>query len=338
MMNRTINIAVIGCGRWGPNHVRNFSHLAGSRTLMCADHDRKRLQTMKKTFRSIYPTTDYREILRHPKIDAVVVATQAATHYRLVKEALLAGKDVLCEKPLCLNLKNAQELVDLARRRKRILMTSHVFLFHAGIRKLKALIGRGACGEIYYFHSERTHLGPFRKDVNAAWDLASHDVAIFNYLLDSSPLEVSARGGHYLSGKKEDTVFITLTYPKRVLVHIHASWLSPQRVRQITAVGSKKTIVWNDLAQEGPLKIYNRCAVEQYYESFGDFQTMTREGSITIPKVRLEEPLKVQDAHFLDCIRSRRQPLTNGREGLEVIRVLAAVDRSLARKGAPVAL
>ena len=165
---KTINVGVIGCGHWGPNHVRNFSHLAGSRALMCADRNPNRLRVMKETFRNIHPTKNYRDILRHPDINAVVISTQAATHYQIARDSLLAGKDVLCEKPMCLAVKEAQELNDLAARKKRILMLSHVFLFNAGIRKFKDLIQKGSCGSPLYLHSERIGLGPIRNDCNAA--------------------------------------------------------------------------------------------------------------------------------------------------------------------------
>jgi predicted dehydrogenase len=332
-----IHVGVIGCGQWGPNHVRNFSHLSGSRALMCADLSEKRLRVMKETFRNIRPTRDHREILNHPKIDAVVIATPTATHYRLVKESLLAGKDVLCEKPLCLKVDEARELVRLAKRRKRILMVGHVFLFNPGIRKLKQLVAKGQCGRIYYIHSERTNLGPFRTDVNSVWDLAAHDVSIFNYLLSAMPREVSARGGRYLQKHLEDVAFISLVYPMGILVNIHVSWLDPRKVRQITVVGDKKMVIWDDLDHMGPIKIYNR-QVEQhnFYETFGEFYLLAKEGSITIPRVESYEPLKTQDAHFLECVAKRKKPLTDGASALDAVRILCAIEASLARKGVPV--
>lgn len=329
-----IHMAVIGCGQWGPNHVRNFSHLAGSRTLMCADLDTHRLKVMKETFRYIHPTTDYREILRHPKIDGVVISTPTQSHYKLVKESLLAGKDVLCEKPLCTEIKQAEELIRLAQKKKRILMVGHVFLFNAGIQKLKELMSQKTFGKLYYLHSERTNLGPIRSDVNAIWDLAPHDIAIFNYLLNSSPVEVSARGGKYLQGL-EDVAFISLLYPKNILVNIHVSWLDPKKVRQITVVGSKRMLTWDDLDNAMPVRIYDRTVVQHYYETFGEFYLRAKEGNITIPKIDLYEPLKTQDAHFLDCIIKRKQPLTDAKSALSVLKTLKAIDESLTRRGAP---
>ncbi|MBI3306459.1 MAG: Gfo/Idh/MocA family oxidoreductase [Candidatus Omnitrophica bacterium] len=329
-----INIGIIGCGQWGPNHVRNFSHLSGSRALMCADLNEKRLKAMKETFRNIHPTYDHREILRHPKIDAVVISTPTKTHYQLVKESLLAGKDVLCEKPLCTSIPEARQLIKLAKKLKRILMVGHVFLFNSGIQKLHNLIDDGSCGRLYYMHSQRTNLGPFRTDVNAVWDLATHDIAIFNHLLKSQPLEVSARGGKFLQKKIEDVAFISLFYPMNVLVNIHVSWLDPRKVRQITVVGDKKMVIWDDLDNVGPIRCYDRRVIPHYYyQTFGEFYLLAKEGNITIPKVDLSEPLKAQDGHFLDCIRNRKQPLTNAQSGLDVIKVLEAIQKSLAQKG-----
>jgi len=334
-----INLGVIGCGQWGPNHIRNFAQVQDARVLMCADLSPDRLRAMKESFRTVHTTAHYKDILKHPKIDAVVISTPSASHYKLVKESLLAGKDVLCEKPLCLNEKHAKELIRIASAKKKILMVGHVFLYNAGIQALRHLIQRKHCGQIYYLHSERTNLGPFRQDVNAVWDLAAHDVSIFNYLLGVRPIEVTARGGIYLQKKLEDVAFITLTYPKKILVSIHVSWLDPRKVRQITVVGNKRMIIWDDLDQTGPVRIYDRQVVQKYYyETFGEFQLLAKEGTITIPKVDLCEPLKAQDKEFIKAVQTRRQPLSDGATGLEVVKVLKAAERSLARRGAPVQL
>lgn len=334
-----IHFGVIGCGQWGPNHVRNFSHLADSRVLMCADLNEARLKVMKDTFRSIHPTTDYKEILAHPKIDAVVIATPTSTHYPLVRQCLLAGKDVLCEKPLCLKVDEARELAALAHRKKRILMIGHVFLFNSGIRWVREMVRAGQCGRIYYMHSERTNLGPFRTDVNAVWDLAAHDVAIFNYFLNAKPVEVSARGGKYLQQRLEDVAFISLIYPRNVLVNIHVSWLDPRKVRQITVVGDKKMVIWDDMDNVGPVKIYDRQVVKRnYYETFGEFHLLAKEGSITMPKIDLYEPLKTQDKHFLECVRDRKTPIADAQSAVDAVMVLSGIQESLKKRGGPVTL
>lgn len=334
-----INIGVIGCGQWGPNHIRNFSHASGSRVLICSDLNVARLAVMKETFRNVRTTTNYREILKNSAIDAVAIATPTQSHYQLVKESLLAGKDVLCEKPLCTKVSEARELIRIAKQKKRILMIGHVFLFNSGIQELKRLIQKKACGKIYYMHSERTNLGPFRRDVNAVWDLAAHDISIFNYLLNSSPIEVSARGGVYLQKNIEDVAFISLIYPNNVLVNVHVSWLDPKKVRQITIVGNKKMLIWDDLDNMGPVKIYNKQVVQKYYyETFGEFYLLAKEGTISIPKICLFEPLKAQASHFLKCVRTRQNSSSDGISGLEVVKVLSAIQKSLQKRGASVSI
>ncbi len=332
-----IQIGVIGCGQWGPNHIRNFTNLEDSRVAACSDLDSVRLTAMSKLVKGIETTRNYRDILHNPRIDAVVISTPAALHYKIAKESLLAGKDVLCEKPLCTKVSDAIKLTELAKKLKRVLMVGHVFVFNPGIRKLKELIQKKKCGRVYYLHSERTNLGPFRRDVNAVWDLACHDVYIFNYLLNSFPIEVTARGGKYLQSKIEDVAFISMTYPSGVLVNIHVSWLDPKKIRQITVVGNKSMITWDDLDNVGPIKIYDSQVVHKYYyETFGEFALLAREGDITIPKIALQEPLKIQDSHFLECVQKRKQPAADGVAGIQTVKVLTAIQKSLAKRGNPV--
>ena len=332
-----INIGVIGCGQWGPNHIRNFSSFSNSRVAICADLNPSRLRAMQKLYRGLDTTKSYREILKRQDVQAVVIAVPSVHHYQIVRESLLAGKDVLCEKPLCLDGGDARELIRIAKSKKRILMVGHVFLFNPGVRKLRELIQKKNCGSVYYLHAERTNLGPFRTDVNSVWDLASHDVYISNYLLGMRPREVSARGGKYLQRKLDDVAFISLVYPNGVLANIHVSWLDPRKVRQITVVGDKRMMIWDDLDHAGPVKVYDRKVVHHYYNTFGEFALLAKEGDITIPKVDLAEPLKIQDAHFLECVHRRHEPLAgSGREALETVRILSAIQKSIAKGGAPV--
>ena len=200
------------------------------------------------------------------------------------------------------------------------------------------MIKDGSCGRLFYLHSERTNLGPFRTDVNAVTDLATHDISIFNHLLNSVPVEVSARGGKYLQKELEDVAFINLVYPQQVLVNIHVSWLDPRKVRQITVVGDKKMLIWDDLDHVGPVKIYDRHVVHKYYETFGDFNLQVKEGDITIPKIDLYEPLKAQDAYFIECVTKRQNPISDAASAVDVARVLEAIQESLEGKGTPVSL
>ncbi len=341
-MKDKINIGIIGCGHWGPNFIRNFSQLPGSRVWGVCDLDRKKLNHIRRLYPRVKTFADYKKILDSVYVDAVVISTPAITHYALTKEALNKGKHVLVEKPMSLNIKEAQELIVLSRDKKRILMVGHTFLYNSGINKLKELIKNKTLGRVYYLHSKRTNLGPLRKDVSAMWDLAPHDIAIFCYLLDEMPLEIIARGQDYLQKGKEDITFITLTYPDKIIVNIHVSWLDPRKVREITVVGSKKMAVFDDLNTNEPVRLYDkRVIMKKYkhdYDSFKEFQMLIREGEVIIPKISLEEPLKSECRNFLECVQKNAVPLSDGVNGLRVLRILTAIQESLDKKGKPVKL
>jgi len=325
-----IKIGVIGCGHWGPNHIRTFSHFEDCKVVMAADLNTDRLKTIKKLFPDVEVTTRHMDIFEKGDINAVVIATPTTTHYKLVKESLMSGKDVLCEKPLTVSVQEAEELVRLAEDKKKILMVGHVFMYNAGVQALKKYIDEGTLGKIYYMHSKRTNLGPIREDVNAVYDLASHDVSIFSLLLKQLPENLIAKGESFLQNDVEDIAFATLTYPDRVLGNIYVSWLDPQKVRQITIVGDKKMIVWDDLNNFEPIKIYNKGVTkEPYYDDFGQFQLLLHESEILIPKIKLGEPLKAQNQHFLECVKSRKRPISDGQNGLEVVKILSAIQDSL---------
>ncbi len=333
-----IKIAVIGCGHWGPNHIRVFNQLNDAAAVACADVSLERLQAVQRLFPEIRVTQDYHELLADPEIDAVCVAAPTNMHFQISREALKAGKHVFCEKPLALTAEECRALKDLAAAAGRILMVGHVFVFNQGIVKLKEAIDAGQLGVVQYAHAIRTNLGPFRYDVNALWDLAPHDISIFNYLFGSAPLNVSARGQKYL-GSLEDVAFATLEYPHQVVANIHVSWLDPKKVRQITIVGDKKMAVWDDLDNLGPVKIYDKHVerTSLFYETYGEFQLLSREGDITIPKVGLSEPLKIQANYFVDCVREGRDPeRADAGKGMDVVRTLCAIQRSMDGHGAPV--
>lgn len=336
-----ISVGVIGCGQWGPNHIRIFSQLAHSQTLMCADVDEKRLQAVKNLYPHIQTTTHYKDILTHPKIDAVCIASPTDTHYAFTKEALEHDKHVLCEKPLSLNPQECRELKELADQRKRVLMVGHVFVFNSSIVRLKEYIQADELGRIHYAYSTRTNLGPFRYDVNALWDLAPHDISIFNYLFDRCPMNVSARGQKCLGSPREDLAFATLEYPQDIIVNVHVSWLDPRKVRQITIVGDKKMVVWDDLDNVGPIKLYDRHVEKTsvYYDTYGEFKFLTREGNITIPKVALSEPLKTQAEYFVDCIEHDVPPeRADAQKACDVVKTLSAIQESIEKKGECVAV
>ena len=336
-----LTIGVIGCGHWGPNHIRILSHLPNSRVLMCADLSSERLNSIKTLFPHIEITTNYKDILHNKEISAVCISSPTNTHFSITQEALQNDKHVLCEKPLALSPAECSKLKKLASEKKKVLMVGHVFLFNPGIVKLKEYIQSGELGQIHYAHSERTNLGPFRYDVNALWDLAPHDISIFNYLFDRAPASVSARGQRCLGTSLEDLAFATLEYPDNILVNVHVSWLDPKKVRQITIVGNKKMVVWDDLDNVGPVKLYDKHVerTSVFYETYGEFQLLSKEGSITIPNIGFNEPLKIQDQFFVNCVLNKTEPqVADAQKGYDVVKTLCAIQESMDKRGAPVVL
>ena len=331
------NIAVIGLGRWGPNHVRNFSAIRDCRVVAAVDSSGPTRSRFAEAHPEIRAVSDYREVLASKDVDAVVVATPTFTHFEIVAAAIAAGKHVLCEKPLTDRSEDAWQLVYAAKQSGIHLMAGHVFLFNPGIEFLAQALREGTAGKVYYLNAIRTNLGPFRSDVNAAWDLASHDIYIFNHLLASRPTHVSAVGAGFLRPNIEDLVFITLRYGNGVVGHIHVSWLDPKKVRQITLVGEKKMITWDEFGSPGPVCVYDRAVErEPIYDTFGEFQLLTREGDAVMPRIPPQEPLARQAREFAALATGRISELERGhaQQAAEVVDVLEAVSRSLAANGA----
>lgn len=333
-------LGVIGCGYWGPNFIRNFSLAKGARVKYACDLDPKRLSHIQELYPRVQPVREYARVLSDEEADAVVVSTPAQSHYCIARQALEHGKHVLVEKPIATDVESAKRLIELARKKRRVLMVGHTFKFNAGVRKLKSLIDGGALGRICYAYSRRTNLGPLRKDVNAMWDLAPHDISIISYLLGSQPLDVTARGKKFLEHNLEDVAFMTLSYPGNIFVHVHVSWLDPRKVREIIVVGDRRMAVFDDLDTREPVKVYDKAVVRKrfgrHYDSFREFRMIIKSGKTFTPKVRFQEPLKVECAHFLECVRSGSTPLTDGRDGLAVLRVMSALQDSLEKDGVPV--
>lgn len=337
MNNSKINIGIIGCGHWGPNFVRNFSQLPDARVTSVCDINAQRLGHIKHLYPKVGTSTDYHNILNDHKVDAVVVATPAVTHYRFTKELILSNKHILVEKPIAMSVAEAEELIELSAKKKRILMVGHTFLYNPAVNKMKEYVEAGELGRVYYLHSRRTNLGPLRQDVSAMWDLAPHDISIFSYLLNMSPVEVIARGQCYLQKDKEDVAFITLVYPKNIIANIHVSWLDPRKVREITVVGNKKMLVFDDLSSNEPVRLYDKRVMKrkykQDYDSFKEFQMLIQEGEVTIPKFKMDEPMRVECKSFLECIQNNKYPISDGENGLDVLKVLIAIQESMHKKG-----
>jgi predicted dehydrogenase len=335
-----IEVAIVGVGHWGPNYVRNFMGLEGAGVRYVCDIDKAAAARLQRAYPSVKIATDYRDVLDDPHVDAVVVATPAGTHYEIVRASLQQGKHVLVEKPLALSLSEGHDLAELAERGARVLMVGYTFLFNPGIRALKAIVEAGDLGDVYYLHAKRTNLGPVRYDVNAMWDLASHDLSICSYLLGRPPARVAAQGGVYLQPGVPDVAFVTMTYSDNVIGHLHVSWLDPKKTRQLTIVGSKKMAVFDDLDDTGPVRVFDKGVMRETYQreyrSFEEFKLIVRGGSVLIPEVPNQEPLRNQCAHFAECIYRGTPPLTGGAFGADMIGLLLAAQASLDAGGVPV--
>ena len=333
-----IGLAVIGCGEWGPNHIRNFQAQSGARMISAVDSDLKKLDRVRRLFPGINCESDAANVFQDQSVQAVAIATPLRTHYKLVRDALLAGKHVLCEKPLCETTAQARELVDLAKEKNLILMVGHVFLFNPGIIKVKDLLETGELGRLYYLQAVRTNLGPIRKDCNVAFDLATHDVSIFNWLLEAEPIEASATGASFLQEGVEDVVSISLKYPGKVFATIQVSWLNPKKVRQLTVVGSQRMVTWDDLQLGAPVTCYDkRATLRSQYDDYGEFlRVSTWEGDVRLPHIDAEEPLKRQVRYFLDSIESGHLERSGGEFSLGVVRTLEAIATSLRERGRPI--
>ncbi|MDD5565762.1 MAG: Gfo/Idh/MocA family oxidoreductase [Candidatus Omnitrophica bacterium] len=335
---KKINLGIIGCGHWGPNYVRNFSAMPEARVVWVSDLKEERLAHIKQLFPGVKVSRDCNRLINDNSLDAVVIATPTVTHYRMAMRCLRAGKHVLVEKPMTTAVKEAEILLDLASKRKKTLMVGHTFTYNSAVQTIKELITQDKLGRLYYLYSSRTNLGPLRSDVNVLWDLAPHDVSMFSYLLSCQPVKVSAQGASYLRKGIEDVVFITLYFPHNIIAGIHLSWLNPRKVRELTIVGNKKMLVFDDLNSANPIFLYSKGVIRKqislpYYDSFREFQYIIRDGDVTTPKVAMKEPLAAECRHFLDCIMAGKEPHSSGRDGLSVVRVLSAIQNSLEDKG-----
>ena len=330
------SVAVVGVGGWGKNLARNYCQIPGAELRYLCDLDADKLAEVNTQFPAENTTTNFDDLINDDELDAIIIATTGPTHYRLCKQALNAGKDVYVEKPFVLSVVEAEELVKLADDQKAVLMVGHLLEYHPIVQKLKSMIDAGELGEIRYIYSQRLNLGTVRLDENALWNFAPHDISVILYLLGLSPSDVSARGQSYLQPNVEDVVFLAMNFGDKAMGHVHVSWLDPHKTRLITIVGSKRMAVFDDLESSEKLKIYDKGAeVSTDYDTFAEFVGL-RFGDITVPYVRVGEPLRIECEHFLDCVRTRKQPLSDGLDGLRVIRVLEAADKSLHSNGVPV--
>jgi predicted dehydrogenase len=334
-----LNVAVVGYGRWGVNHVRVLQSLPQTRVVAVVDSDLDHLAELIAVHPDIAATTRLDVLLKRDDVDAIIIATPAATHGTIAQVCLAAGKHVLCEKPLTTRSIDAAPLIRLAEEAGVVLMTGHTFLFNAAVTRMRELLAGDAMGDLYYLYARRTNLGPIRGDVNALWDLACHDVAIFNYLLDATPTWVSATGHRILGTPREDVGFVALKYPDGIMAHIHVSWADPNKVREIVAVGSEKRIVFNDVGGAEPVRIFDRgVAPRAEAAGYGDLPVTVRDGDIVSPRIDMVEPLRAQALHFVACTHTGEPVTSDGRFGRDVVTVLEAIDMSVAANGAPMSI
>ena len=331
-------IGVVGLGYWGPNWVRNLHQLGQARRVVACDLDAKRRDHVRGLYAGVEGSSNLDDLLRDREIEGLVIATPVSTHFPLAKKALLAGKSVLVEKPLAMSSAQAAELMRIARDQGRVLMVGHTFEYSAPVLKMRDIIESGELGDMFYLSSIRANLGLIQHDVNVAWDLATHDISIILMLMGGRiPEAVSCQGqSHYKRGI-EDVAMLSLHFPRNVIAFIHVSWLDPNKIRRTTIVGSKKMLVYDDLALQEKIRIYDKGVdVAPYYDTFGEFQFSYRYGNVMIPRIDESEPLKLECEHFVDCIRNGESPRTDGLSGLRVVSVLEAANTSLKNGGAVV--
>lgn len=342
---RVPTVGVVGAGYWGPNIIRNL--LENSACFLTAVCDRvpERLQHLQARLpKDVQLTTDYADLLNDPDLDAIAVITDIKAHFELVRLALEAGKHVFVEKPLAASAAECEQLGKLAEQQNKVLMVGHTFLYNPAVRKLKEIVASGTLGDLYYLHAQRLNLGRIQTNINALWSLAVHDVAIALYLFDERPTHVRAWGNAFITPGVEDVTFLNLQFPSGRLANIHTSWLDPEKKRQVTLVGSKQMVVYDDVSLDRKITVYDKGfnkilkdTETTEYKNFSEFQVLTRSGDINIPHIQFTEPLKVEIQHFIDCIEGKvSQPVTDWHAGRDVVQVLESAQQSLNQSGLPI--
>ena len=333
-----VTVAVIGVGGWGKNLARNYHEIPDCRLKYICDLDPEKLARLSQQLPGTNATSDLEAVLDDYEVQAVVIATPGPTHYALCKRALERGKDVYVEKPFVLQVEHAEDLIEIAHRQRRVLMVGHLLEYHPVINQLRELIQNNELGDIYYIYTQRLNLGTVRRDENALWNFAPHDISAILYLLNREPTDVCARGQSYLQRGVEDVVFMTLNFADKSMAHVHVSWLDPHKVRKLIIVGSRKMAVFDDVEGTEKLRIYDKGAAQNAdYNSFAEYVSL-RFGDVLIPYVKVAEPLRLECQHFLECVRTRQQPRSDGHDGCRVTKVLDAAQRSLRMNGLPVSL
>lgn len=333
---RTVGVAVVGAGAWGKNHVRNFASIPESNLLYVCDMHEPHRRRAAEMAPDAEATGDLAKVLADERVEAVVVATPPRVHGEVARKAVEAGKDVLVEKPITLDLAEARALVEAANERKRVLMVGHLLKYHSGVRKMRALVDAGELGRVHYLYSHRVNLGQVRSDENALWSLAPHDLSIALYLLPGArPVAAACQGGSYLQEGIEDVCFGEIFFDGGEVAAVHVSWLDPHKIRRFTVVGSKKMATFDDMEPAEKLRVYDKGAEIPDADAPGPYSgaVTLRNGDVRVPSVKLAEPLRAECEHFLDCVRERALPETPGEEGVAVLEILTAMGRSLETGG-----
>lgn len=335
-MNQKINIGLIGAGRWGPNLIGAFNRMNDVELTRIADLNPLALDALSNRFPALETTTSIELLLEDESIDAIAICTPVETHMELVQSSLNAGKHVFVEKPFGQEAEYCNRLCNLADEKGLQILVGHVFLFNKSIIELKKIIHSGEFGDLLHLEAHRTNLGPVRKDVNAVWDLSSHDLSIFDFLLDDLPSEVSCIGSCNLDPQNADTSYTTFKYKNDILAHAHASWLYPRKVRQITVIGSKKMVIWDDLNMEHPITIYDSSiGLDQSYysDSFASHRLSYKRGNVVLPNILNNEPLFDELKHFINVIQGKEENRSSGKYGTELAKTLQSADQSIQNGG-----
>ena len=331
-----LKLGVIGAGAWGRNHVRTAAGLADAELAAVCDTDPKVRERLARQYPGTFVTGDAAALLE--RVDAVIVASPAATHATLAQQCVAAGKPCLVEKPFALSVRAAEAVAAQAAERKVPVLAGHLLVYHPAVERLRTLVQSGELGKVFYLYGLRVNLGQVRQDENALWSFGPHDVSVALYVLGEAPVRVAAQGKSYLQPRIEDVVFLTMEFASGVLAHVQLSWLDPHKERKLTIVGAKKMVVFDDMEPREKLRIYDK-GVERppEYGSFGESLAI-REGDIFIPRIPTVEPLAAELGHFVRVVRGEEEPRASAADGVRVVRVLEAASRSLANGGAPEAL
>ncbi len=334
MNKKLLRLGAIGCGYWGPNLIRNFVELPNAELVAIADLDQDRLNHLKTRFPQIQNTTQNYKDLFAMNLDAVVIATPPDTHFPIAADCIQHNLHVLVEKPVTLNSKDAAELIELAGKHERVFMVGHTFEYNPAVRAIKQMIDNDELGDVYYIDAVRASLGLFQTKANVLWDLAPHDISILRYLLGTDPVNVSVHAATCVQEGIEDVAYAALRFPNNVLGHIRMSWLDPAKTRSITVVGSKKMVIYDDVEPLEKIRIYDKgVKAIRHTDTYGEFTFAYHYGDVVIPHIKMQEPLRVQCSHFLDCINEKKVPQTDGMNGLRVVQILEAAQQSLDQKG-----